>query len=241
MDIDDETLMALADGEIDGEDAAGLLAKIAADPALADRYALFTRTSAWVRETALTDPEAEVSPDLATRIRQIAASQAETAQNVSPIRRPTPRWQPIAIAASLALAIGLSAGVFLSAGAPSLDQPVLTAGLKDRLGTLPSGAQMDLADGRRVSVIASFTDQTGALCREYEIGAPGGLGYVSVSCLDGADWSLRFAIATASGSNGYAPAASLEALDAFYAATGASQPLSVDQERVFLDQISIPN
>ena len=65
MDIDDETLMALADGEIDGAEAARLHARIAADPALAERYALFTQTSHWVKDAALADPKGVISPGLA--------------------------------------------------------------------------------------------------------------------------------------------------------------------------------
>ena len=234
MDIDDDTLMALADGEIDGDEAARLHAEIKADPALAARYALYTQTSDWVKAAALADPEAAVSPDLEARIREMAATTPPEAENVVPLHRPTPRCQPVAMAASLALAIGLSAGLVLAPGAPDMGAPVLSADVQERLGTLPSGAQAGLPDGRRVSVVASFTDSAGAFCREYETAAEGGPGYVGVACRDGADWSLRFAVATASEATGYAPASSLEALDAFYAATGASEPLSAEAEREFL-------
>ena len=173
MDIDDETLMALADGEITGDAAARLHARIAADPDLAARYALFAQSAHWVKEAALADPEARVSSDLSARVRQMAGTDAPEAESKSdkvvPLRRRMPRWQPVALAASLALAVGLSTGLVLAPDAPAPDGPALTADLRDRLGTLPSGAQADLADGRRVTVVASFTDGAGAFCREYEI------------------------------------------------------------------------
>ncbi|MAU53161.1 MAG: hypothetical protein CMN17_12500 [Roseovarius sp.] len=235
MDIDDDRLMALADGEMDGDEAARLHAQITADPDLARRYALFTQTADLVKEAVLADPETAVSPDLEARIRQMAAAMPPEAENVVPLRRPAPRWQPVAVAASLALAVGLSAGLFLAPRAPETDPTRLSAALEEQLGTLPSGADAALPDGRRVSVIASFTDGAGAFCREYETVAEGGFGHVAVACRDGAGWSLRFAMATRSGDDGYAPASSLEALDAFYAATGASQPLSAEAELDYLE------
>jgi hypothetical protein len=234
MDIDDDTLMALADGEIDGDEAARLHAEIEADPDLAARYALFTQTSGWVKAAALADPEAAVSPDLQARIREMAASTPTETENVVPLRRPAPRWRPVALAASLALAVGLSAGLLLAPGGSETGVPMLSAAVQEQLGTLPSGAEAGLPDGRRVSVVASFTDSAGAFCREYESTAQGGPGYVGVACRDGAEWSLRFAVATPSQTTGYAPASSLEALDAFYAATGASEPLSAEAERGYL-------
>jgi hypothetical protein len=234
MDIDDETLMALVDGEITGDKAARLQTRIAADPELARRYALFTETAERVKAAAIADPDAKVSPALTARIRDIGRSTSHKPGNVVPLRRAAPRWQPVALAASLALAVGLSAGLLLSPRPPAPDGPALTADLRDRLDTLLSGDKEVLVDGRNLSVIASFTDGSGAFCREYEIGTHGATVYVSVACRDDADWSLRFATTKPEQSGDYAPAASLEALDAFYATTGASQPLSPEEERRFL-------
>jgi hypothetical protein len=235
MDIDDDTLMALADGEIDGDEAARLHAQIAADPALADRYALFTQSADWVKAASLANPEAAVSPDLEARIREMAATPPPEAENVVPLRRPAPRWRPMALAASVALAVGLLAGLLLAPGGSERDVPMLSAAVQKRLGTLPSGTEAGLPGGRRVSVVASFTDSAGAFCREYETTAQGRDSHVVVACRNGDDWSLRFAMATAAGNNGYAPASSLEALDSFYAAIGASQPLSAEAELEHLE------
>jgi hypothetical protein len=234
MDIDDETLMALADGEITGDAAARLHARIAADPDLAARYAVFTQSAQWVNDAARGDPDAAISSDLGARVREMAATAAPESDKVVPLRRPTSRWQAMAMAASLALVVGLSAGLFLAPDAPETAGPGLSADVQARLGTLPSGAQAELPGGRRVSVIASFIDGTGAFCREYETQGPGAAGYVSVACRADDTWDLRFAMATSAQGDGYAPAASLEALDAFYTATDASAPLDPDEEQRFL-------
>ena len=144
MDIDDDTLMALADGEIDGDEAARLHAQIAADPALADRYALFTQSADWVKAAALANPEAAVSPDLEARIREMAATTSPEAENVVPLHRPAPRWQPMAMAASLALAVGLSAGLLLAPGAPE-------TGATAKLGRAGAAGHPALGRGRPVA------------------------------------------------------------------------------------------
>ena len=235
MDIDDETLMALVDGEITGDKSARLQTRIAADPELARRYALFTETAERVKAAAIADPDAKVSPALTARIRDLGRSTSHKPGNVVSLRRAASRWQPVALAASLALAVGFSAGLLFSPGPPGMDGPALTADLQDRLNTLPSGDNETLSDGRTLSVVASFTDGGGAFCREYEIESRGGSGYVSVACRVDAEWSLRFATAKPEQAGDYAPAASLEALDAFYTSTGASQPLSPEEERRFLN------
>jgi len=232
MDIDDQTLMALADGEISGPEAVRLKARIAEDPALAARYALFTQTAQQVREAALSEPDAAASPGLEARIRAMAASPSE---NVVPLRRRARDSQPMAIAASLALAVGLSAGLLLAPSGSVPEGPLLTADLRARLDSAPSGATAALENGRRVTLVASFTDAAGTFCREYETGADAQPGYVGIACREAQGWSLRFAVARPQKTGGYVPAASLETLDAFYAAIGASQPLSPGEERALLE------
>lgn len=234
MDINDATLMALADGELSETEAARLHAQIAADPDLAARYALFTQSAQKVQQAGLSDPDAAVSPDLAARIRDMAAAPAPT-ENVVPFHRPGRTWQPMAIAASLALAVGLTSGVLLAPGGSAPESSFLTADLRERLATLPSGATAALEDGRNVTLVASFTDAAGTFCREYEAGADTQPGYVGVACRDAQGWSLRLAVARPAETGGYVPASSLETLDAFYAATGASQPLTPEEERALLE------
>ncbi|RXF73737.1 hypothetical protein [Hansschlegelia zhihuaiae] len=87
-DVSDERLMALADGEIDAADARALRARIAADPSLAERFALFVETRALL---AAEDGAAEeqTDPGLARLAAAIhAADRALGAENdATPKRR----------------------------------------------------------------------------------------------------------------------------------------------------------
>jgi hypothetical protein len=89
---------------------------------------------------------------------------------------------------------------------------------------------MLLEDGRSVTVVASFTDASGAFCREYEAVIRDQGGYVAVACREDQDWTLRFAMALAGPTEGYAPASSLEVLDAALAAMGAQEPMQAEEE-----------
>jgi len=247
MQIDDDTLMSLADGEITGPKAEALLAQIVTDKALAARYALFVETAQLAQQAMQDNPDAQVSEALIARVRAMGeASAPPEASNVVPLRTaPAPaappasrlRWQPMALAASLALAVGIGAGLLLSRGAETpLGAPFSTA-LSERLDSLPSGNAAQLSDGTTLTVVSSFTDAAGQFCREYEATTPERGGYVAVACRDDAGWQLQFAIAQAGevgGDTGYTPASALEALDAFFTATGAGQPMTTDEERAFL-------
>jgi hypothetical protein len=241
MQMDDDRLMALADGEITGPEAEALHARIAADVDLAERYALFVETAELARQAMQDVPEATVSDALVARIRAMGeASAPPEASNVVPLRTtpaaPT-RWQPMALAASLALAVGLGAGLMLSGGAEApLGAPFSTA-MTEQLDSLPSGTVAQLTDGTALTVVASFTDAAGQFCREYEAATPAVGGYVAVACRADGDWQLQFAMAQAGDAGaeaGYTPASALEALDAFFTATGAGQPMTPDEERAFL-------
>ncbi len=243
MRIDDDRLMALADGEITGPEAEAMQARIAADVDLAERYALFVETADLARQAMQDLPEAHVSDALVARIRAIGeASAPPEITNVVPLRAaPAPaepkRWQPMALAASLALAVGLGAGLMLSGGSDApLGAPFNTA-MTDELDSLPSGTPAQLSDGTALTVVASFTDAAGQFCREYEASNPAGGSYVAVACRADGDWQLQFAMTQADNAGaeaGYTPASSLDTLDAFYTSTRAGQPMTQEEERAFL-------
>ena len=116
---DDARLMAYADGELSGADAAAVARSIAADPDVARRVAVFAQTRA--RLAALGAAQDEVPEALRARVAAtIAAHAAARARDTAPPtggdvlrpafgRRMVPAW-PLALAASLALAVGLGAG-----------------------------------------------------------------------------------------------------------------------------------
>jgi anti-sigma factor RsiW len=247
MTIDDETLMAYADGQLAPEKAATVEKAMAEDEAIAKRVAMFTQSRMSVREAF---GQAPPVPDaLTARIRAMAEADARqragegaptNVVSLSARRRTVPFWQ-LPIAASIALAVGFLGGWN---GAPreqadggfsiaSLDDPEVVSAL----GTERSGARTQLGSGAEIAVIASFLGTDGSLCREFEHDS-GGRTVVAVACHRDEAWTLEFAVAAAaSDASGYAPASSLDALDAWMSATEAGPPLSDAEEAAALDDL----
>jgi hypothetical protein len=239
----DEELMAYADGELAEDRAAALDLALGSDDRLAERLALFIDTralSADALRPMLDDP---VPAHLVQRVRDLAAA-AQVAQNVVafPARSPAQSVWQLPIAASIALAIGLGAG-FMLRGQDAGDAPMQFAGTLDpavtaALASLASGSSLTLADGARVEAIATFRTGDNALCREFEYDDSGGTTIVSVACHDGEAWRMRLAIAAAATDDtGYAPASSLDALDAYLSATNAGAPLPLTEEATALSAL----
>ena len=95
----------------------------------------------------------------------------------------------------------------------------------------------------RLELIASFRNGDGQLCREFEFDRPGRQTIVSVAChpgsSDAGSWSTQLAVlAPPSEGSGYAPASSLETLDAYLGAIHAGPPMSDDDEAVALSQLN---
>lgn len=152
-----------------------------------------------------------------------------------------PFWQ-VPLAASIFLALGVTGALVLRPAEPegtagqlaSLDAAPVLAALED----LPSGEARELAEAGRIQMIASFTDADGNLCREYEYIPPVGRTVVSVSCHDGSEWGLRLAVIAAPvGAEGYAPASSLDTLDAYLGAIGAGPALDEGEEAAALQRL----
>jgi anti-sigma factor RsiW len=242
----DEELMAYADGELAEDRAAELDLALAGDDALAARLALFVDTRAMSAEALRPMLDDPVPAHLVQRVRDLAAADAAAAQATNVVAFPArsaarPIWQ-LPVAASIALAIGLGAGLMLQ-GPGGTDAPLQVAGnldpaLTEALETLASGASLTLPDGARVEAIATFRSEDDALCREFEHDQTSGTTVVSVACHDGQGWQTRLAIAAAAADEtGYAPASSMEALDAYLTATNAGAPLSVDDEAAALSAL----
>ncbi len=250
--FDDETLMAFADGELDDEMRLAVERAMETDDAIAARVALFAETGALSKQAlgplaAMPVPEA-LQADVKAMIESEApaSDDASRKDNVIPLAR-TPwhaspaRWA-MPLAASVALVIGGLAG-FTIANAPGggdvaglqiaqFDQP----GLLDALQAVPSGSEITLSpSGDRLRMIATFRDADDGLCREFEIDRGDRSTFVSVACRLTDTWDVQFAVAAASSSaDGYAPASSLEALDAYLSAIGAGDPLSEADETAAL-------
>jgi anti-sigma factor RsiW len=248
-DFDDETLMAYADGALDEGLAQRIAAAAAGDPALARRIAVFGQTGALLGAVGAARPLPPLSADLDARIaatlaaaRDAAPPQAATVLPFRPAARPA--WRPLALAASVALLVGAVGGVVAGlslrpAEAPGglgvalLEEP----GIDAALGRLAAG-ERGAAGAGEVAIIASFLTADGAFCREFEYDAPDGATLVSVACRADGGWQTQLAVVTGStGAGGYAPASSLETLDAYLTAIGAGAPMSAAEEAAQLSAL----
>ncbi|WP_333712196.1 hypothetical protein [Yoonia sp.] len=242
QDFEDETLMAYADGELDAGTAQAVAAAAAADPALARRIEMFATTGSLLGELGRSRPLEPVSSDLEARVRAMLGAESATA-TVVPFRSPASApvaWRPAAIAAGLALAVGLAGGYFASQqsggqGATGLSIASLGApAIARTLDEVPSGERVAI-EGGEIATIASFRNADGEFCREFEFDRADSNTVVSVACRTEAGWEARFAVvATSPDETGYAPASSLQTLDAYLGGVGAGAPLSLEDEAAAL-------
>lgn len=197
-----------------------------------------------------------VAADRARRAASAApavAPEPAPASAPAPQRRPAPArgagWRdslvrlfsgfalPGAVAASMAFGglgywLGQSAtpqpagGAALAAGAPA---PAALGALLDRLA---SGEDAAL-DGAALTLVASFRDGQGRLCRDFSLERPGAGRLESVACRAPGGWQVAYA-ALAPADTAFTPAGPASALDAYLAGIGAGKPLDAQAERAAL-------
>lgn len=237
----DETLMAYADGQLTPDETREIERLVAADPALQRRVEMYRQSAALVKQ-AVAPIADEAVPDVLKVAVAGMVENAQTQSNVVAFRpRATPetprRFGQMAIAASLAALIGGIAGYSLNGG--GIGEFELAVGrqvpqnLATLLSTVPSGAE-NKVDGHVVRLVSTFKLPDQALCREFE--AAGGTegAIVAVACREGGTWTARFAVAAAPATDGYSPASSHEAVEAFLAAVEAGGALGGDEEKAVL-------
>lgn len=237
MTIDDELLMAFADGECSDADRARVERALADDPALRERLEQHRRLAA--RLTAHFGPVAEAPvPDrLADLLRKQEADVIDfaAARETREQRKRLPGWgQWGAIAASLA--VGIMAGQLAlpnRGGVVESRQGVLVAS-----GALESALDVQLASAPEanstVRIGLSFRNQAGQYCRSFEMNGLSGVG-----CRAGDGWSLPITHSTGKAQAGpqYRQAGSGDSL-VLQAATGmmAGEPLDAATERKMRDK-----
>ncbi len=258
--FDDETLMAFADGELDEETRQAVEKALDSDEDLAQRVSVFRQTATLSKqalEPILHQPVPEALRASITKMMEETAEPVTEAaepanETVVPFKPPPAKAPPrrvtswiAPLAASITLIVGGLAGYLVGQQTGSEDTGGLTAarfdqpGLTQALQTVASGQEITLdSTGDRLRVIASYLDADDGLCREFEIDQPDRTTFVSVACHAGSSWNVQFTVAAASQSDsGYAPASSLEALDAYLQAVGAGEVLSEEAEQQALNRL----
>ncbi|WP_372618914.1 hypothetical protein [Falsiroseomonas sp.] len=238
----DEMLMRLADGEIEAEQAASLHARIAAEPALAARYAVFERT-----RRAAADAFAPVAdlpvPDklLAAVLAADRAARGEvpaTAQVVPlPQRRPRAGLVPLALAASVAALLAAPLGYLLGRGGAgeeaALRDPLAgaRAQVAAALESVPSGTRR-IAGGIAVQPLASHAVD-GGVCRDFRLASPQGA-LIGLACREAGGWALRASVALQEGDALRGASADHPVIAAALERLGAAAPMDAETEAALI-------
>lgn len=238
-DYDDETLMAFADGRLDEPLFSEIADAMEADPAIAGRVERLAYGARLAKGLYGPLAEVPVPEGLRRRVEALVRSEGSNVVPFAPRRTPATQWQPMAVAAAIALVVagplGYFAGSAQTASSPiAIGQP-LRGEVAALIGTLPSGEERRTGEAI-VRPIATFDGGGGMLCREFE--HDGETATVAVACRVGEEWRVDFAVTAPLGGDGYAPASSLESLDAYLSATEAGAPYDLKAEAAALSELA---
>lgn len=233
--IDDVTLMALADGELDHAEASRVQALIAGDLEAQARFRRFSESRDRLRALAAASDDATDDAKLIARIRAASVTSALSAQPVPQSRPANRNRAPMAALAAALTAAVIGLGWWQGPQTPQSSAPVLSADVVAALSSLPSGEGRLLDDGRDLTIIASYSSDDVEICREYETSRDG-LMQVVVACRADDAWTQRFAVELTA-PDGYQPATGdIPGLDAYLAQSAAGEPLTLEEEAALLGQ-----
>lgn len=238
MTPDDPILMAYADGQLQGEDAARVEAAIAADP----RLAAVVREHQAMRQLLREAYAPVLDEPVPSRLREAAAGDAGRPAGVTPLppraARPQPPRQTLRARLALAamLVVGLALGLLL--GRPEASPFARDdAGHWVARGELAEalGRQLAAEEGGAVGIGLSFRDDRGQWCRSFHF--RDGTALAGLACHDQEAWRIAV-LAEAETPGGELvqagaaiPPTVLAAIDARL----AGEPLDADQERAARD------
>jgi hypothetical protein len=223
LELNDETLSAYLDGELDEAQRKQVDALLATDPGASLRLARMRRADALLR-AAFPLPEDGAADPLAARILGSAVTQPPAAGRAW-YRRAT---SLTAMAAGLgALAVG--SVLLLGRGAGSQAD----AALQVALDQLPSGSER-LDGDRRTRPLLSFRADDGRWCRVYARQSAGA-GEEGLACRNDRGWQV-LAQDAGSADGSLRPAGSSAAIDTLMQQLGDAPALEADAERQLIDQ-----
>lgn len=240
MRINDEILSAMLDGELDAEQTLEVNHAMAADPTLAARFAeLAAANASFVQSSRMIDDIP--MPESITRLLDEHAdngSNVADLQAFRQLRRPThnignkPAFRWTALAASLALAVGLAGGNLLGTGSSS---HALSPAVADALNSVSSGEQIIISSDESMLAGFSFVDTEERFCRQFSINTQDGSSN-QIACRDGEDWEQIALIRSAEqATENYQPASANQALDGVLDTLMVGSPLSLEEEARWLD------
>jgi anti-sigma factor RsiW len=234
--IDDQMLMAFADGELSGEAAERVAAAVAADPALAERVARHRAQRAALAEAFAPVLDEPVPPALAAAAdrRVVGLDEARARREA---RRPSfaARWGTVAAA----LLVGVVAGHLLDPSRGMIGmwrgelvaRAELAAALDDQLA-----AHDPVRRGSPVRIGLTFRDREGAYCRTFTAARADAVS--GIACRDDGRWALRMAVAGPAppAGGGYRMAAGDAAILEAAQAMMGGEPLDAAAEKAARDR-----
>jgi hypothetical protein len=221
-DIDSETLMAYADGELDPVRRKEVEALLERDPEARAMVRKFRESTDLLKGGLDTVLEQPIPQRLIDAIGATAPSSDSNIVEL-PIPPARPRrtfWPGLAAAASLVVAVGLVGSILLldRAGPPGTDGAA-TQALQQALERLPSGTVLETDDGMRVTPVLTFRASDGRVCREFERETPGSH-TIGVACRDEEErWVAEVEVERDTTPDGNAE-------DVYLPAGGAQDPIS---------------
>jgi anti-sigma factor RsiW len=239
MTISDETLMAFADGELDGAARAAVELAMREDPQIEKRIAEHRA----MRQRVQAAYSAELSEEIPDRLLRAASGAGAAAQSnvgiersASRARPPRTRWRmPASMAASLI--VGLGVGYFVesplksplmrNAGGAMIARGPLATALSNQLAAEQSPASP-------VRIGLSFLAKSGDYCRTFVLS--GAISPAGLACRRGVEWqvvTLTEERGAAAGESGYRTAGSGISATILNAVEGqiAGEPLDQAGER----------
>ncbi|MEZ5970922.1 MAG: hypothetical protein R3C31_03860 [Hyphomonadaceae bacterium] len=227
MSVDTEKLIAFADGELSGAEAAEVEAALAEDPALREQLESHRQLSARLSaafDGALTEPVPRRLTEAAQTLRQ--------AEVIDFASRRTAKWsfrEYGAMAASIALGLVVGVGV-LQPPAPMV--ATAASGLEAQ-GALSEALNTQLAadEAGAVRIGVSFRNHDGAYCRAFDLTQGGASG---IACRDNNRWSIPLLSGSSTGGEVRTAGASTEVLNAVDAMI-EGDPLDAAAERAARD------
>lgn len=228
-------------GALDGPDADRIAAALESDPAAQAAAERLEAGATAAPEADALLREAFAAPMRETAPPALMAAVLGAPGKVAafPARRRIATWASAAMAASLALVVGIGAGFSLRPDAPQT--ATLSVGAVDgaRVAAFEGAPSGSVADGVRLT--ASFRDAAGQACREFETLDAGGVASGGgVACRAGDAWRVLMLAAAPRPADGagsdFAPAsgAAIDPLGAYLDAIGAGPALSPAEEAAAL-------
>ncbi|MEM9724356.1 MAG: hypothetical protein AAF909_02705 [Pseudomonadota bacterium] len=261
MELNDEILMAYVDGELPADEAEKVAQRLAEEPEAQMRLARLQRSADLVRYAIDEAAQGEPPPALLKAIQDAPTptTRPDAFATISKLwsdvrawmERPTPGlaalpvWG-VAMAALLVAGLGLGrlTGGSEIARDVALGPIAPNSSLHDALETVGSGAPTPLPQGDFTG-IATFVDQDGRFCREFDLASRGETVdlTVAVACRDAVagQWSVEFSMEEHAASSVdetlFAPASGAmhEAVDTFVRSRVKDGPFLSTQEKALID------